>query len=114
MHSNALLTPEGRLRLCRLIEEGWTVTSAAESFRVSCQTAPQVVAPLPTDRRSGPDGPLEPAAALPDQDPGQGGRPRRSNSGGVTRSARLDCPSEPGPRLDPARNLVPLGSFKIL
>ena len=25
MHRNAPLTPEGRLRLCRLIEDGWTV-----------------------------------------------------------------------------------------
>lgn len=39
MHRNAPLTPEGRLRLCRLIEEGWTVTSAAEPFRISRQTA---------------------------------------------------------------------------
>lgn len=39
MHRNAPLTPEGRLRLCRLIEEGWTVASAAESFRISRQTA---------------------------------------------------------------------------
>ena len=28
MHRNAPLTPEGRLRLCRLIEDGWTVASA--------------------------------------------------------------------------------------
>lgn len=40
MHRNAPLTAEGRLRLCRLIEEdGWTVASAAESFRISRQTA---------------------------------------------------------------------------
>jgi len=39
MHRNAPLTPEGRLRLCRLIENGWTVASAAESFRISRQTA---------------------------------------------------------------------------
>lgn len=39
MHRNAPLSPEGRLRLCRLIEEGWTVASAAESFRISRQTA---------------------------------------------------------------------------
>jgi transposase InsO family protein len=39
MHRNAPLTPEGRLRLCRLIEEGWTVAAAAESFRISRQTA---------------------------------------------------------------------------
>jgi len=39
MHRNAPLTPEGRLRLCRLIEEGWSVATAAESFRISRQTA---------------------------------------------------------------------------
>jgi transposase InsO family protein len=39
VHRNAPLTPEGRLRLCRLIENGWTVASAAESFRISRQTA---------------------------------------------------------------------------
>jgi transposase InsO family protein len=39
MHRNAPLTPEGRLRLCRLIEDGWTVASAAESMRISRQTA---------------------------------------------------------------------------
>jgi transposase InsO family protein len=39
MHRNAPLTPEGRLRLCRLIEDGWTVASAGESFRISRQTA---------------------------------------------------------------------------
>jgi len=39
VHRNAPLTPEGRFRLCRLIEDGWTVASAAESMRVSRQTA---------------------------------------------------------------------------
>lgn len=39
MHRNAPLTPEGRRRLCELIEEGWTVASAAESMRISRQTA---------------------------------------------------------------------------
>ncbi|HXN63263.1 MAG TPA: IS481 family transposase [Acidimicrobiales bacterium] len=39
MHRNAPLTPEGRLRLCRLIEDGWTIASAAESMRISRQTA---------------------------------------------------------------------------
>jgi transposase InsO family protein len=39
MHRNAPLTPEGRRRLCELIEEGWSVASAAESFRISRQTA---------------------------------------------------------------------------
>jgi transposase InsO family protein len=39
VHRNAPLTPEGRFRLCRLIEDGWTVASAAESMRISRQTA---------------------------------------------------------------------------
>ena len=39
MHRNAPLTPEGRLRLCNMIEDGWTVAAAAESMRISRQTA---------------------------------------------------------------------------
>ena len=39
MHRNAPLTPEGRRRLCELIQDGWTVAAAAESMRVSRQTA---------------------------------------------------------------------------
>jgi transposase InsO family protein len=39
VHRNAPLTPEGRRRLCELIEGGWTVASAAESMRISRQTA---------------------------------------------------------------------------
>jgi transposase InsO family protein len=39
MHRNAPLTPEGRRRLCELIEEGWPVATAAESMRISRQTA---------------------------------------------------------------------------
>ena len=39
VHRNAPLTPEGRLRLCLLIDGGWTVASAAESMRISRQTA---------------------------------------------------------------------------
>ena len=39
MHRNAPLTPEGRHRLCLLIEGGWTVAAAAESMRISRQTA---------------------------------------------------------------------------
>jgi transposase InsO family protein len=39
VHRNAPLTPEGRLRLCRLIENDWTVAAAAESMRISRQTA---------------------------------------------------------------------------
>ena len=39
MHRNAPLPPEGRLRLCNLIEDGWPVAAAAESMRISRQTA---------------------------------------------------------------------------
>lgn len=39
MHRNAPLTPEGRHRLCLMIEQGWTVAAAAESMRISRQTA---------------------------------------------------------------------------
>jgi transposase-like protein len=35
MHGNAPLTPEGRLRLCRRIEEGWPVAHAASSMGIS-------------------------------------------------------------------------------
>lgn len=39
MHRNAPLTPEGRLRLVRRIEEGWTVAEAARSMNISRQCA---------------------------------------------------------------------------
>ena len=39
MHRNAPLTPEGRLRLCNMVEDGWPVAAAAESMRISRQTA---------------------------------------------------------------------------
>jgi hypothetical protein len=39
MHANAPLTPEGRLRLCRRIQSGWSITATAESMNVSRQTA---------------------------------------------------------------------------
>jgi transposase InsO family protein len=39
VHRNAPLTPEGRLRLCHRIEEGWSVAAAAESMNISRQTA---------------------------------------------------------------------------
>jgi len=39
VHRNAPLTPEGRLRLCNMIEDGWPVAAAAESMRISRQTA---------------------------------------------------------------------------
>lgn len=39
MHRNAPLTPEGRLRLIRRIESGWSVTAAAESMNISRQCA---------------------------------------------------------------------------
>ena len=39
MHRNAPLTPEGRFRLCQMIEDGFTIASSAESMRISRQTA---------------------------------------------------------------------------
>jgi transposase InsO family protein len=39
MHRNAPLTPEGRWRLCHRIQDGWSITAAAESMNVSRQTA---------------------------------------------------------------------------
>ena len=39
MHGNAPLTPQGRLRLCNRIKDGWTITAAAESMNISRQTA---------------------------------------------------------------------------
>jgi transposase InsO family protein len=39
VHANAPLTPEGRLRLCHRIEDGWTVAAAAESMNISRQCA---------------------------------------------------------------------------
>jgi transposase InsO family protein len=39
LHRNAPLTPEGRLRLCLRIAEGWTVAAAAESMNISRQCA---------------------------------------------------------------------------
>lgn len=39
MHRNAPLTPEGRLRLCQRIIDGWTVAAAAESMNISRQCA---------------------------------------------------------------------------
>ena len=39
MHRNAPLTPQGRLRMCRRIESGWSIAATAESMQVSRQTA---------------------------------------------------------------------------
>ena len=39
MHRNAPLTPQGRLRLIRRIEAGWSVAAAAESMNISRQCA---------------------------------------------------------------------------
>jgi transposase InsO family protein len=39
MHRNAPLTVEGRRRLCRRVDSGWTITAAAEAMHVSRQTA---------------------------------------------------------------------------
>ena len=59
MHRNAPLTPEGRFRLCLLIEDGWTVASAAESMRSLAPDGAQVVATLSTGGPRRPRGPLE-------------------------------------------------------
>jgi transposase InsO family protein len=39
VHRNAPFTPEGRLRLCQRIEDGWSVAAAAESMNISRQCA---------------------------------------------------------------------------
>lgn len=39
MHRNAPLTPQGRLRLVRRIESGWSVAATAESMNISRQCA---------------------------------------------------------------------------
>ena len=101
MHRNAPLTPEGRLRLCRLIEEGWTGRHGGRVDADLAADGPQVVAPLPRGRPCRPGGSLQPASALPDQDPGQGRAPGRraapsaparpGPSGAERRNARLDA-----------------------
>ena len=37
-HPNAPLTPEGRRMVCCVIDDGWTVTAAAERFQVDAKT----------------------------------------------------------------------------
>ena len=39
MHRNAPMTPEGRRRMIRLIESGWTVAEAAKQMQISRQCA---------------------------------------------------------------------------
>ncbi len=113
MHRNAPLTPEGRLRLCNLIEDGWT---GGLGRRVDADLTPdrsQVVASLSGrgDRWFG--GSLEPAPKVPDQDPGPQGAPhcraqmtppaRTGATGPEGRDACLDLPSgAPAPRGEPA------------
>ncbi len=97
MHRNAPLTPEGRLRLCCLIEDGWTVAAAAESMRISPPDGAQVVAPLPEARRPA-SSTAQPTPALSDQDPGQVGRRvvelRRRHQNGLARlSERAGIPT---------------------
>ena len=102
MHRNAPLTPEGRLRLCQMIEDGWTIASSAESMRISRQTAHKWWRSLPRSGRGRARGPLQSAQALPDQDPAQG----RAPAGGAAPapSARPGPPGPPGrgPGLDTA------------
>lgn len=48
-HTNAVLTPTGRLRLARpVVDDGWVLRRAAARFRLSVTTAPlaQAVSPL--------------------------------------------------------------------
>ena len=67
MHGNAPLTPEGRLRLCRRIEDGWSVTAAAESMNISRQCAHKWWARY---RQDGIDG-LKDRSSRPDRCPHQ-------------------------------------------
>ncbi len=46
MHRNAPMTPAGRLRLCRRIEDGCPVAHAASSMGISSQSGPFLVASL--------------------------------------------------------------------
>ena len=76
MHRNAPLTPEGRFRLCRLIEDGWSVAGAAECMRISRQTAhkwwwryQEAGRPGLVDRSSRPWVVSETEPARPDRDP---------------------------------------------
>ena len=55
LHANAPLGPKGRLIMVRrVLEEGWSLTEAAEAAGVSERTAGKWVAPLPRRRRGGP------------------------------------------------------------
>ena len=67
MHRNAPLTPEGRLRLCNLIEDGWPVAAAAESMRISRQTAHKWWRRYQEAGRAG----LEDRSSRPRRSPGQ-------------------------------------------
>jgi len=67
LHGNAPLTPEGRLRLCRRIEDGWSVTAAAESMNISRQCAHKWWARY---RQDGIDG-LKDRSSRPDRCPHQ-------------------------------------------
>ncbi len=72
MHGNAPLTPEGRLRLCRRIEDGWTVAAAAESMNISRQCAHKWWRRYRARRRRRAAGPVEPAVVVSASDPGAG------------------------------------------
>jgi hypothetical protein len=48
VHRNAPLTPEGRLRLCRLIEDGWTAWAATRPSQVLSLTSRCTIRSPPT------------------------------------------------------------------
>ena len=105
MHRNAPLTPEGRRRLCRLIEDGWTVASAAESMRISRQTAHKwwrrtrrPAKPGLMDRSSRP-------RRCPTKTPAQVERRWSSCDGAIRSSAARLARARRGPGLDAAPDL---------
>ena len=64
LHANAKLGPKGRLVICRrVLEQGWSLTEAAEAAGVSERTAGKLDPPLPRRGGGGPSRPkLRPAA----------------------------------------------------
>ena len=68
-HPNAALTPTQRLKMVRLVGDGWSVAAAAQRFQVDDKTTRQVGRPLPLRGRSGHGGPIEPALSQPEAHP---------------------------------------------
>jgi len=68
LHGNARLSPKGRLLLCRrVLEEGWSLTSAAEAAGVSERTAGKWVGRYRCEGESG----LVDRSSAPDRVPGR-------------------------------------------